>query len=343
MKAVVKVASGAGHVQVRDAPQPQIKPHEILVRVRGTGICGTDILIYDWTYRGRAPVPTPIVLGHEGAGEVVTVGAQVKNVQAGERVALDALIGCGKCHYCNLGLINLCRDWDHLGISFDGTFAEYLAIPAIAAHKVPDSVSWEDAAFVEPIGIIAHTLERIHISPGDRVAIVGPGPLGLLALQAARASGADQVIVTGLEVDGARLELAQQLGADQVVVADREDAVERVRELTGGLGADVVIETGGTPEAVSQALDMARGYGQVALVGFAQSAQIAPLSIVRNDLLIAGIVGGLPRHAERALRWLESGQVRAEPIITHRLPLAEAEAGFQLMKDRLATKVFFQP
>jgi 2-desacetyl-2-hydroxyethyl bacteriochlorophyllide A dehydrogenase len=343
MKAIVKTAPGPGNVEVRDVPVPEIEPHEILVRVRGTGICGTDILIYDWSYRGRAPVPTPIVLGHEGGGDVVEVGAQVDNVAPGDRVALDALIGCGTCYYCNQGLTNLCRDWAHLGISFDGTYSEYLSIPAIAAHHVPDSVGWEDAAFVEPLGIVAHALERAPISPGDSVVVVGPGPLGLLALQAARAAGAAQTIVTGLARDRARLDVARRLGADHVVVADEGPAVEQVRDLTGGLGADVVIEAGGTPEAVSQAIAMARGYGQVALVGFAPTAEVGPLDIVRNYLKIVGIVGGLPRHAERALRWLESGQVRAAPIVTHRLPLEEAEQGFQLMKDSTAAKVFFAP
>jgi threonine dehydrogenase-like Zn-dependent dehydrogenase len=343
MKAIVKTASGPGHVESLNVPVPTPKPNELIVAVKATGVCGTDILLYEWTYKGRSPVLPPIVLGHEGAGEVVAKGTQVQGVNIGDRVGLEALIGCGHCYYCGEGQTHLCRDWAHLGISFNGSFAEYLAIPASAAHRLPDSVSYLEGAFLEPIAIIAHTMERLKVLPGDTAAVVGPGPLGLFHIQALRAAGVDTIIAVGQAGDDARLVVAAKVGADAVVNSADTDAVAAVREWTGGLGADIVIEAGGTPESVSNAIRMARGNGQVAIVGFARESNISPLDVVRNDLLIVGIVGGLSRHAKRALRWMETGQVRAEPIVPHRLPLDSGDEGLRLMRDRVAAKVVYEP
>jgi threonine dehydrogenase-like Zn-dependent dehydrogenase len=283
------------------------------------------------------------VLGHEGAGEVVEVGSEVRDFRVGDRVGLEALIGCGSCYYCRDGYTHLCRDWAHLGISFNGTFAEYTVIPASAGHRLPDGVSYVDGAFLEPIAIIAHSLERLKVQPGDTAVVVGPGPLGLFHVQALRAAGVSQIIAVGRAGDEQRLQVAQKVGADALVNGADGDPVEAVRELTGGLGPHVVIEAGGTPESVRDAIRMARGNGQVAIVGFARDSTIGPLDIVRNDLTIVGVVGGVSRHARRALRWMETGQVRAEPIVTHRLKLDTGDEGFRLMAERVAAKVLYEP
>jgi len=321
---------------------PTIGPDEVLVAIRGTGICGTDVLLYNWTYRGRSPVYPPIILGHEGAGEVVQVGGQVKGIQVGDRVALEALIGCGKCYFCRRGLTYLCPNWSHLGISFGGTFAEYTAIKASAVRPIPDDVSWEDVAFLEILAVVAHTLERIKVMPGDTVVIVGPGPLGLFHLQAVQAAGASQTIVIGTAGDERRLEVARSLGATHVLDGSRVDAVAAVRGWTSGVGADIVIEAGGTAEAVNQSLRMTRGAGQVALLGFTKQAEFAPLDAVRSCLNIQCVLGGVGRHFEQALRWIQSGQVLGSRLITHRMPLDMAEEGFRAAMNRLAVKVFFE-
>lgn len=342
MKAVVKRAPEPGSIAVRDLPIPEIKPDEVLVAIKGTGICGTDVLLYNWTYRGRSPVYPPIVLGHEGAGVIAEIGSQVKNVKVGDRVALEALIGCGKCYYCRRGLTFLCPNWEHLGISFDGTFAEYTAIKASAVRPIPDDVSWEDVAFLEILGVVAHTMERIKVLPADTVAIIGPGPLGLFHLQAVQAAGAAQTIVVGITGDERRLEVARALGATVVLNAEETDTVQTVRDLTEGVGADVVIETGGTPEAVDQALRMARGAGQVAILGFTRHAEFAPLDAVRACLNIQCVLGGVGRHFEQSVQWIRSGQVLGSKLITHRVPLERAEEGFQAAINRAAVKVFFE-
>lgn len=341
MKAVVKLAPQPGSIAVQDVPIPAIGPDEVLVAIKGTGICGTDVLLYNWTYRGRKPVHPPIVLGHEGAGVVVEVGLQVRNVRVGDRVALEALIGCGKCYYCRRGLTFLCPDWEHLGISFNGTFAEYTAIKASAVRPVPDGLKWEDLAFLEILAVVAHTMERISVSPGDTVVILGPGPLGLFHLQAVRAAGAAKTIVVGVPGDERRLAVAQALGATIVLTADQADPVQVVRDETRGVGADVVIEAAGASEAVSQAFRMARGAAQVVLLGFTRQAEFVPLDAVRSCLNIQCVLGGVGRHFEQALRWIETGQVLGSSLITHRFPLDRAEAGFQAAINREAVKVFF--
>ena len=342
MKAVVKVAPGKGNLEIQDIPIPQIKPDEVLVKIKGTGLCGTDSLLYNWTYRGRAPVPTPIVLGHEGAGEIAEVGSQVQNVKVGDRVALDALIGCGKCYFCRRSIPYLCKDWDHLGISFDGTFAEYCAIPAIAVRTLPDDVAWEDAAFLEIMAVVGHTMERIKILSGDNVVIIGPGPLGQFHLQAVKAAGAGQIIVVGTEGDDARLEVARKVGADVTLDESKVDAVEAIFDLTGGLGADVVIEAGGSPSAVATAFKVARGAAQLVFLGFAKQADIVPLDAVRSAFNVQFVLSGLGRHVEQSIRWIQAGDVLGSRIITHRISLDEADYGFQEMLERRAVKVYFE-
>jgi len=342
MKAVVKLAAGPGNIAVQDVPVPPIKPDEVLVAIRGTGICGTDVLLYSWTYRGRSPVHPPIILGHEGAGEIVEVGSEVNNVKVGDRVALEALIGCGKCYFCRRGLTYLCRDWSHLGITFGGTFAEYTAIKASAVRPIPDDVSWEDVAFLEILAVVAHTMERIKVMPADTAVIVGPGPLGLFHLQAVQAAGASQTIVVGIDGDERRLDVAKALGATHVLNGNQVDAVQAVYDWTHGVGADIVIETGGTGEAVNQTLRMARGAGQVALLGFTKQAEFVPLDAIRSCLNIQCVLGGVGRHFEQSVRWIQSGQVLGSRLITHRMPLEMADEGFQAAINREAVKVFFE-
>ncbi|MBN1263888.1 MAG: alcohol dehydrogenase catalytic domain-containing protein [Anaerolineales bacterium] len=340
MKAVVKVKEGPGNLALLDVPVPEIKPHEVLVKIRGTGLCGTDALIYNWTYRGKAPVPTPIILGHEAAGEIAEIGAAVKNVKVGDRVALDALIGCGQCYYCRRGRAFNCPDWAHLGISYDGTFAEYVAQPGTGVRTLPDGLAWEDTAFLELAACAAHTMERITIQAGDRVVIIGPGPLGILHLMIAKSAGAWQVIVIGTDGDDQRLELAKKLGADLVLNESELDEVGAVRDFTGGLGADVVIETANTPRAVGTAFRIGRSGATLVFMGFAKSAQYDHLAAVRNCFNVQYVLGGVGRHVEKAIHWIESGKVLPSRLITHRITLDEAEKGFDEMVSRRATKVF---
>lgn len=343
MKAVVKTKDAPGFVEVKEVEIPKIKPDEVLIKVHATGMCGTDILLADWKYTGRNPVKPPIILGHEGAGEIVEVGSNVKNLKVGDRVGMEAILGCGHCYQCRRGRANLCPNWDHLGIDFNGTFAEYIAFPAHGTHIIPENITYEEAAFLEPISIIVHAMESNPITPGDTVAIVGPGPLGLFSIQAAKAAGAGKIIVVGTPSDKKRLEIAKQYGADVVLDNGDTDAYKTVKELTNGIGADVVFEAGGTGRSIEQAIMVASGEGKVFLMGFGKESTINPLvHVVRQNLMIKGVVASLPHHYETATRWLDQKVIDIGPMITHELKFEDIDKAIELMKSKEAGKVLFR-
>jgi 2-desacetyl-2-hydroxyethyl bacteriochlorophyllide A dehydrogenase len=340
MKALVKTKPGLGNVEIKNVREPEIKHDEVLVKIKASGICGTDIILYDWTYEGRSSVSPPVILGHEGAGEVVKVGNDVKDIRVGDSVGLVAINGCGNCYYCKMGLINLCQNWIHLGINKDGTHAEYVAVPKDMIHVLPDSLPLEEAVFIEPISVVVNTIEKIGSCAGRSVAIIGAGPLGLFHLQVVKTAGASFTIVTELKDGVERLRIAEKLGADVTLYSDSGvNIADKIKDLTDGLGVDIVIECGGTSEAVSQALKMVRGGGMAVLVGFTKQAQISPLSIVRGEITIVGVDGSVWRHYKRAIQLLCAKRILAKPIITHKLPLDDGVEGIKLMREKKAAKV----
>jgi len=342
MKAIVKYGEEAGTLGVRDMPEPKPRRGEIVVQIKATGICYTDISILDNKYKGRKPVPIPIILGHEGAGVVVELGEGVDNLSVGDRVGLEALFGCGRCYDCLNGNKNMCTDWGHIGITCDGTFAEYVVLPAYLAHKLPDDVSFVDAAFLEPISLTVRTLEHVKPMVGDTAAIIGPGSIGMFHLQALKAAGAGKIIVIGLDQDKKRFEMAEKLGADHIVNASKEDVVNRVRELTEGLGADIVVETANSPKVLPLAIDIAAARGRVALFGLYPEATISPLNLLRSGLSVFGDVGIVERHFLRAIRWVAHEKVLAEPLITRRFSLEEFKEAFESVREGETVKVLFE-
>ena len=343
MKAGVKFGEGAGNFGVQEIDTPTVGDGDVLLQVKATGVCGADVLLYEWTYKGRFPVETPIVLGHEGSGIITEVGKNVKGLKVGDRVTVESIIGCGSCYHCHQGMPNLCPQWEHLGITSNGTFAEYLRVPMTAVHQLPDNVSFEEAALVEPLSIVVHTFDRITFSLGDSVAIIGPGTMGLLLTQAVRSYGASKIIVLGLGKDKLRLKRAMELGADVTIVTDQGDPVKEVLDLTNGLGADVVIEVGGTPESFKMAIKMVRGAGQIAALGYSLYGEVEPITLARQEISLLGLIAFMPRHFEQALRWLEFKKVSTDALISHRLGLDEAERGIHLMRDKEATKAVLIP
>src|ERR1051325_593346 len=181
MRALIKTAPGVGNVAVLDADTPTPRRGEVLVRVASSGLCGTDLLLYDGVYRGRnRPVPSPLIVGHEASGEVVELGPGTSGVAPGTRVGIEAVTGCGICYHCVRGNYNLCQDWHHIGLTRAGVLAEYVVVPTTSLLPLPDEVTLESAAFLEPLATAVHTLERVKPAPGTSAAIVGPGPLGFL-------------------------------------------------------------------------------------------------------------------------------------------------------------------
>jgi threonine dehydrogenase-like Zn-dependent dehydrogenase len=342
MKAIVKAREEAGAMEVRDLPVPEPGPGEVLVKMKGAGICYSDVMILTNKYKGRVPVPIPMIMGHEGAGEVVGAGRGVEHLKAGDRVGLNPLWGCGQCVNCLNGYPNMCMQWRHLGITCDGTFAEYRVVPAFVACKLPDSVSPIDAAFLEPISLVVRTFEHVRPVLGDTVAIIGPGSIGLFHLQAFKSAGAAKIMVIGLDQDAKRLEIARQLGADHIVNGSREDVAGRVRELTNGLGADIVVETANHPSTVPLAVTLAAARGRVHLFGLYPEATMSPLTLLRAGVTMAGDVATLPRYFLRALRWVEYGKVLAQPMVSRRFRLDEAKEAFEAFRQGETVKVLFE-
>jgi threonine dehydrogenase-like Zn-dependent dehydrogenase len=341
MKTIVKYAEKPGTLGLRDMPKPEPGHGEAVVQVKATGICYTDISILENKYKGRKPVPIPVILGHEGAGIVAEVGEGVENVSVGDRVGLEALFGCGRCYDCLNGNKNMCTDWGHIGITCHGTFAEYTLVPAALAYRLPDNVSFTDAAFLEPIALTVRTLEHVKPMVGDTAAIIGPGSLGMFHLQALKAAGAAKIVVIGLEQDRKRFQIAETLGADHVINASEEDVVQRVRELTDGLGVDIVVETANSPAATRMAIEIAGSRGRVALFGLYPEATISPLALLRSGLSVFGDVGTVQRQFLRAIRWVAHEKVLAEPLITRRFSLEEFEEAFESVREGETVKVLF--
>jgi 2-desacetyl-2-hydroxyethyl bacteriochlorophyllide A dehydrogenase len=344
MQAFIKTAPGVGNMVVGEAPVPVARPGEALVKVAQSGMCGTELLVYDDVYRGRKrPMPFPLIVGHEASGVLVELGPGTTGPEPGTRVAMEGVSGCGGCFHCMRGNYNLCQDWHHIGLTRAGALAEFVTVPVSSLLPLPDDVSFESAAFLEPFATAVHTLERLRPTPGQPAAVIGPGPLGLLHVQVLRAAGLSPIVVFGKRGDEKRLALARTVGADAAVVADRKEAQEYAARLTDGVGIGVVVEAGGTAEAVQTALDIVSSAGALATLGLARATEIDALTVMRKNLLWIGVVASVRRHYAEAIRLIRSGKVQLERLITHRLPLTEAVSALPAMRNAEAVKIMFTP
>jgi len=337
MLAVVKEHPGPGFV-LREVEEPALKPQWVLVEVRAAGICGTDIPIFE----GIRHVPTPLIPGHEISGVVAGKGEGVDQLEVGDRVAIDLVISCGDCSHCRRGDDSLCDRIQEVGIDLHGGFAQYVAVPARNAFRLPEGLSFLDGASIDPIASAYHGVRQAFISAKDTVAIVGPGPIGLYALQLVRAEGARRTVVVGTH--RSRLEVARRLGADAVVDLSQEDPVEGVLRANEGRLADIVIEATGNPDAVETACQIASKKGKIVLTGiFHEEARVHPRHIVRKELRIRGSFCYTREDFATCIQLVADGRVRTAPVITHVLPLKEMEKGLQLIKSREAIKVILEP
>ena len=342
MRALTKTAPGVGHLEILETAPPAPGPGEALVRIGPSGLCGTDLLLYDDVYRGRKrPVPFPLIVGHEASGEVVELGRGTSWPPPGTRVGIEAVTGCSSCYHCLRGNYNLCQDWHHIGLTRAGVLAELVVVPTTSLLPLPDEVTLESAAFLEPLATAMHTLERVKPAPGTSAAIVGPGPLGFLHLQVLQAAGLGPVVMYGQPGDEARLALAASLGAN-VFLGDRQAVAAHADRTTGGIGFGLSIESGGTSTAIQSALDIVAGQGTLVSLGIVRATEIDVLQVMRKNLTWIGVVASVRRHFADAIELIRIGKVRPEELITHRLPLADALAGFHALRQREAVKVMFR-
>ncbi len=349
MKAATKVEPKPG-IRCGELPIPRISPQEVLIRVRAAGICGSDVHIYEWT-PGYEFLTShfPVVLGHEFAGEVVEVGSQVQEIKAGDRVVYQGG-SCGRCYTCMMGRNALCdqrKVLGRVGLEKKGGMAEYVAVNA--RHNflipIPAGVSFEEAAQAPPTAEALHIVEEAGVKLGEPVVVLGAGPILITAAQAARAAGASPIIVTGLTRDKTRLEIAKSLGADVTVDVEKEDPVEKVKAMTGGLGAAKALEVSGSPKDVIQGLDLLRKGGTLACFGIYPESISVDFTrrIVREMKVIRGVYGATRFGWNNVLSFMPSGIIRVSPLITHRLPLEKVDEGFRACIDKRAMKVMLLP
>lgn len=334
------VTHGAGDVKIEEIPVPAYEPDQVLVKVAACGVCGTDLHILDGHMAPMWPPYYPFIQGHEWCGTVAAVGSACKtDLKPGDRVIMEPTIGCGRCQNCRQGSYHLCLEtgkkgggYKLLGHTADGAFSEYGAAPPIQLHKMPDAMTWEQAVITNQVVIALHALDRGRLEPADRVAVLGPGLLGLSVLQLARACGASRTYVTGR---GYRLALARELGADVVIDITKEDPVKIVMADTGGRGVDLAIECAGPPESMRQAVALARRGGRVVLEGINGGKEVPfPTDrIVLDEITLIGSRGS-PNCYPRAIRLIMDGHVDAKKMLTHTFPLADFHEAVRMFKAR---------
>ena len=246
---------------------PSINPSEVLVRVKNVGICASDVHYYLHGKIASFIVEKPLILGHECSGEVVEVGEKVTGVEVGERVVIEPGFTCGSCEYCRSGRYNLCENVRFYGTPpYHGAFAEYVSAPAQNVYPMPNNMTYEEGAMIEPLAVGMMAAKRGRVTVHDTVAIFGAGPIGLLSLQAVRSHG---VIDTyAIDIIDYRLDYAQKLGASEVINASKTDVIKQIMKLTQGKGVDVIIEASGSPKAIKQALEIIKPGGRIILVGY---------------------------------------------------------------------------
>jgi len=339
---------GAKDLRLENIEKPTVGPNEFLVRVKAATVCATDIRMY--TY-GDSRVKLPRVLGHEFAGDVEKVGANLKNyLKVGMRVTANPNMYCGRCRYCIAGRHELCDSRYALGIDVDGALAEYLRVPPEAFKtggvcEVPDNLSYEEAALVEPLSCCLHGQEFAQTRAGDIVTVIGAGSIGLMHVALSKAIGASKVIVS--EIDDERLREAGDFGADCLINPSKEDLASKISEVTDGHGADVVIVAVGSPAAQQQALSIAAKGGRINFFGgIPAGREIVPLNtnlIHYREIFVFGTSSQSIYEFRKTLELVSAGVLDVKRFITHRFPLDEALKAFETASSRVGLKVCVNP
>lgn len=325
-------------IEEREIPKP--KEDEVLVRIRSVGVCGSDIHYYNEGRIGSFVVEKPLILGHESAGEIVAVGPKVKNLKVGDKVALEPGLPCRKCQYCKTGRYNLCPDVMFMATPpVDGAFVEYIVHPEDFTFKLPDNVSFDEGALIEPLSVGIYSVERAMIRPGDTVLIFGAGPIGLVTLQAVKAYGAEQVFI--VDINDFRLSKAKELGADLVINSKLEKVEDYVKD-----EVDVVFEASGNSSVISQTTKFAKRGRKVVFIGLASEDYIGininEISSKELDLL------GIFRYAnvyKKAIELIAKGKIDLKTLITHHFPLEKTQEALEFAdksKDK-CIKVIINP
>ncbi len=315
-------------------PLPAVGREEVLVRVEACGICGSDVHGYDGSSGRRIP---PIVMGHEAAGTVAAVGASVEGYAADDRVTFDSTVYCGECAFCKRGEVNLCDNRQVIGVSCGdyrrhGAFAEFVVVPRRILYRLPDGISFAEAAMLEAASVAIHGVRVSQAAGGETALVIGAGMIGLLTLQAAHAAGCARVLIA--DVDATRLKMAKDVGADAVLLASGAELVAEVKKLTAGRGADLAYEAVGRNETVAGAIDCTRKGGTVTLIGNIQPEVTLPLQkVVTRQLRLQGSCASSGEYPQ-AIELIASGKIKVAPLITAVAPLEDGPRWFERLHAR---------
>ena len=343
MRAIVNVERKPHRVELQERNLPAIEPRDVLLKVNGVGVCGSDL--HQWHATHGWNVNYPVVLGHEFGGEVAAIGSEVTGLKEGDRVVSEtAAYICEQCIYSRSGLYNLCPHRLGFGYGTDGAMADYVRVPGRCLHHVPDNVKMEDAAMTEPGCVAANAvLELSDVKPGDFVVVIGPGPIELMALQMARLQNPGELWMVGTRRDATRMDVARHLGATRVIVTEEEDPVESTRLVGDGFGPDLVVDCVGISETLKQSIEMVRPAGQITKVGWGKEPVGFSLDpLVQKAARLQGSFSHNWATWERVLRLFSTGQITADPI-RRVFPLDRWEEAFRAMDSLEVAKSVLIP
>ncbi|WP_105167109.1 L-threonine 3-dehydrogenase [Pseudoalteromonas sp. T1lg23B] len=336
MKALSKLKAEPG-IWMTDAPKPEVGHNDLLIKIRKTAICGTDVHIYKWDEWAQKTIPTPMVVGHEYVGEVVDMGQEVRGFNIGDRVSGEGHITCGHCRNCRAGRVHLCRNTTGVGVNREGSFAEYLVIPAFNAFKIPDNISDELASIFDPFGNAVHTALSFDLV-GEDVLITGAGPIGIMAAAVAKHVGARHVVIT--DVNEYRLDLARKMGATRAVNVANEKLEDVMKELGMTEGFDIGLEMSGVPVAFNGMLNNMNHGGKIAMLGIPPSDMAVDWNqVIFKGLVIKGIYGREMFETWYKMASLIQSGLNLEPIITHQFHIDDFQIGFDTMISGQSGKV----
>jgi L-iditol 2-dehydrogenase len=349
MKAVVLM--GPNKLEIKEVDTPSPGPQDVLIRVEATAVCGSDVSLIANPWEAQPPYGS-FIIGHEYAGTVAAAGETVDEFQVGDRVAVEASYGCGRCRNCRLGNYTACLNYGNLrrghranGFTTNGGFAQYAVNHINTAHKIPDFVEFDEAALITNLGCVLYGFQTLGgYVVGDSVAVIGPGPLGLVSVGVARVLCAEKIFLVGTR--DTRLQMGKTMGADRLINVNNEDPVEVVRRETRGLGADLVIESSGTATGPQTAVEMCKRMGKVLLIGYPEEPAPVNFSLMgMRNIHIFSVRGEGWGNCARGVSLLSQRRISLKPLATHSFPLAQIEEAFKTFMERIggAIKVIVHP
>ena len=351
MKALVKYGYGKGETEIRDVPVPQTGDDDILIEVKAAGICGSDIAFDGGGHENL--LHPPVILGHEFSGVIAKAGKNVCDWQVGDRVVSENTGHiCGKCHACSTSDYLSCPERLGIGYGMDGGFTNFVRIPGEVLQKmphplfmIPDTISFAEAAIIDPCcNAYKAVVQESRFFPGEDIAVFGVGPLGMFALQVARVAGAANIISIGLSRDAERFKTAQKLGANHIIMADKEDVIQKVKQITGGEGVALTVDCAGVAIVLKQAIEITRNTGQIVKVGYDENPVNFSLDpILDKNINIKGHFGYDYISWKNVIKLTEKGLLDLKSMVSHTLPLSRWKEGFDLLRNQKAIKVILIP